>query len=519
MQTERAESPNHRPFARTRAKASDLPASKAAFTLCKLALRQGDLMRRLAALLAATALILGSAHAAPLKRTSPLEPTWSEKARSFLKDAIEIPSVSHRGETPRMAALAAAKLRAAGFPADSIEILPYEGLPGDKTAALIFRWKADKPAKKPILVLGHIDVVEAKREDWKQDPFKFIEKDGYFYGRGTSDMKNGIVAVIVALWKMKAEGFTPRRDLILFLTGDEETMQNGALKGVTDWRARLDAEFALNADGWNGAFDASGRSLGFSLSAAEKTYQTYFLTTRNRGGHSSRPRDDNAIYELSAALLKVKAHRFEPTLNPTTRAYFAARQSQEKGPLGVAMRRWLANPNDGAAADVIEASELEAGRTRTRCVATLLQGGHADNALPQMARASVNCRIMPGVEPVSVQSELQNLVGPGVEVIPDPAFIGRPTPVSEVRPDVLAAYTKAVRRLHGRDVLIIPSIDTGTTDASFFRAIGIPTFGVDGSWAIVPDDERAHGLDERIPAAALYDDVLHRDVMLRELAR
>lgn len=476
-------------------------------------------MRRLAALLAAAVLSLGAAHAAPLNRTSPLDAKWSGKARTFLKAAIEIPSVAHRGQTPRMAELAAAELQAAGFPKGAIEILPYEGLPGDRTAALIFRWKAEKPAKKPILLLGHIDVVEARREDWKQDPFTFIEKDGYFYGRGTSDMKNGVVAMIVALAKLRAEGFTPKRDLILFLTGDEETMQNGALKGITDWRAKLDAEFALNADGWNGAFDGAGRSLGFSLSAAEKTYQTYFLTVRNRGGHSSRPREDNAIYDLSAALLKVKAHRFEPVLNPTTRAYFAARQSQEKGALGDAMRRWLANPNDGAAADIIEASELEAGRTRTRCVATLLQGGHADNALPQMARASVNCRIMPGVEPKAVQAELEQLVGAAVEVTPDPAFIGRPTPVSEVRADVLAAYMKAVRRLHGRDILIIPSMDTGTTDASFFRSIGIPTFGVDGGWAIVPDDERAHGLDERIPAAALYDDVLHWEVMLRELAR
>ena len=475
-------------------------------------------MRVLTILIAALALA-ATAGADPLGKKSALDPAWQGKTRAFFKSAIEIPSVMGRGNVPKVAALVAGELRAAGFPADSIKILPYEGLPGDQTAALIFRWKADKPTKKPMLILGHMDVVEAKREDWKEDPFTFIEKDGYFYGRGTSDMKNGIVATVMALAKLKAEGFKPKRDVIVFFTGDEETMQNGALKGTAEWRPLLDAEFALNADGWNGSFDQAGRSLGFSLSAAEKTYQTYFFTVRNRGGHSSRPRPDNAIYELAAALKALEAHRFEPALNPTTRAYFEVRQTQEKGALGDAMRRWLANPKDGAAADVIEADELEAGRTRTRCVATMLNAGHADNALPQSARAAVNCRIMPGVEPKTVQAELERVVGKGVEVTPDPAFLGRPTPVLPIRADVLAAYTKAVRTMHGSNVLIIPAMDTGTTDANFFRSIGIPTFGADGTWAIVPDDERAHGLDERIPVQGLYDDVLHWGLMVRELAK
>jgi acetylornithine deacetylase/succinyl-diaminopimelate desuccinylase-like protein len=201
-----------------------------------------------------------------------------------------------------------------------------------------------------------------------------------------------------------------------------------------------------------------------------------------------------------------------------TRAYFQARQADEKGSLGDAMRRWLANPSDTAAADAIEASELEVGKTRTRCVATMLNAGHADNALPQMARATVNCRIMPGIEPRTVQAELQQTVGKDVEITPDPSFIGKPTPVPAIRPDVLAAYTDAVRRLHGPAMKVIPNMATGTSDASFFRSAGIPTYGVDGSWGISPDDERAHGLDERIPVSAAFDDVLHWETMIRDLA-
>lgn len=474
-------------------------------------------MRRWTALLLA-AVAAPALAASPVSQPSKLSPEWQAKTRAFLKDAIETPTVMGRAQMPRMAELVAAQLRQAGFPADSIRILPYEGMPGDRTAAVLFRWKAERATGRPMLILGHMDVVEAKREDWKQDPFQFIERDGYFYGRGTADMKSGIVATVLALAKLKAAGFQPRRDIVLFFTGDEETMMNGALKGSTEWKPLLDAEFALNADGGGGAFDKDGRPLGYGLDAAEKTYQTYYFTVRNKGGHSSRPRADNAIYQLADALKKLEAHRFAPQLNDVTRAYFAERQKDERGPLGDAMRRWLADPSDGAAADAIEASELEVGKTRTRCVATLLQGGHADNALPQMARAGVNCRIMPGVEPAAVQAELQQLVGPGVEITPDPSFIGKPTPVLPVRPEVMAAYAKAVRQLHGPAMRIIPNMTTGTTDGSFFRAAGIPTYGVDGGWGISPEDERAHGLDERIPVRAAYDNVLHWESMIRDLA-
>jgi len=468
--------------------------------------------------LSATAAVAQTPSANPITQPSRLEPQWQARTRALFEQVVEIPTVINRGQVPRMAQLIAKELRAAGLPARDIRIIPHEGLPGDKTVTLIARWRADRPTRKPLLILGHMDVVEAKREEWKFDPFEFREEGGYFYGRGTSDMKNGIVATTLALIKLKQSGFRPDRDIILFYTGDEETAQNGALKGSTEWRNLTDAEFGLNADGGGGSYDRVGRPIGFLLDAAEKTYQTYFFTVRNRGGHSSRPRADNAIYELADALKKVQTHRFSPQLNDVTRAYFTERQRDEKGALGDAMRRWLANPNDGAAADVIESNELEVGKTRTRCVATMLSAGHADNALPQTARATVNCRIMPGVEPPTVQAELQRLVGPNVEIIPDPTFIGKPTPVFPVPQQVMAAYRNAVQQLHGPAMRVIPNMTTGTTDASFFRAAGLPVYGVDGGWGISPDDERAHGLDERIPVRAAYDNVLHWESMIRELA-
>jgi acetylornithine deacetylase/succinyl-diaminopimelate desuccinylase-like protein len=332
-------------------------------------------------------------------------------------------------------------------------------------------------------------------------------------------MKSGLTATTTAILKLKAAGFKPNRDIILFFTGDEETKQNGALFGTTKWRNLLDPEFGLNADGASGSYERNFSVRPFGLGAAEKVYQTYFFTVHNPGGHSSRPRPDNAIYELADALKKLQAHRFTPQLNPTTRAYFSARAKQEgNSPLGQAIQRWLANENDGEAADVIEASESEVGLTRTRCVATMLEAGHADNALPQSATATVNCRMMPGTQPPTIQAQLQNVVGPKVEIKPDPSFIGQPTPVLPLRDDVTAAFTHAVRAIHGQNTPIIPMMGTGTSDSSFFRAIGIPTYDVDGSWGIKPDDEREHGLDERVPVRAMYDDVLHWEMMIRDLA-
>ncbi|HEX6605198.1 MAG TPA: M20/M25/M40 family metallo-hydrolase [Sphingomicrobium sp.] len=477
-------------------------------------------MKRVLALVLGAALA-SAASAATDPRTVPsqLPPAWQAKTRELFKQAIEIPTVHHRGQMQKMAELLAAQFRAAGIPDSDIHIMPYEALPGDKTAALIVRWRSPHPAKKPMLILGHMDVVEAKREDWTFDPFVFREQDGYFLGRGTSDMKNGDVATTMAAVKLMSQGFRPGRDIIFFYSGDEETQGKGATLASTQWRNLTDAEFGLNADGGCAAYDRSFKPLGCGISTAEKTFQTYFFTTHNPGGHSSRPRPDNAIYELADALEKLRSYRFQPMMNDTTRGYFQERAKQEgNSPLGQAIRRWLANPNDGEAADEIEANPLEVGLTRTRCVATMLSGGHADNALPQTAQATVNCRIFPGVEPKTVQAELQQLAGPKVAVTPDPSYIGVPTPASPLRPDVLKAVTAAIQRFHGPAMRVYPVMSTGASDGSFFRAQGIPVYDVDGSWGISPDDERAHGLDERIPVRAMYDDVLHWEMIIKALA-
>lgn len=474
-------------------------------------------MRRLAA--ACLLLLSTTATAAsPVLGPSKLDPAWQARSKAMFKTAIEIPTVAERGQMPKMAEFVAAELKKGGWSDADIKIIPHDGRAGDKTVSLVARWKGSGAGgKKPILILAHMDVVEAKRADWKEDPFAFIEKDGYFYGRGTSDDKQGVIATAAALIKLREAGFKPARDIVIFYTGDEETEGNGARLGATEWRSLLDAEYALNADAGGGAYTTDGRSLGFGLQTAEKIFQSYHFTARNRGGHSSRPRPDNAIYDLSAALGRLAAHRFTPMLNETTRAYFIERAKQEKGALGGQMRAWLANPNDGKAADAIEANELETGSTRTRCVATMLEGGHAQNALPQLAQATVNCRIMPGIDPKTVEAELKAVAGTGIEVTPF-ANQGRITQASPLRPDVVKAYSDAVRRTHGAATQIIPQMSTGATDGLYFRAAGIPVYGVEGSYGISPDDERAHGLDERIPVKAFYDSVIHWEYLLRTLA-
>lgn len=462
-------------------------------------------------LLAATAAAILAAPAL----ASPADNQWHAKARELMERSIAFPTVAGRGATPGYAEYLAGEFRKAGL--TDVQVMPYDSTPADKTAALILRWPAaGKATKKPILVLAHMDVVEARASDWSMDPFKMVEKDGYYYGRGTSDDKQGVVSVTAALLKLKAEGFKPKRDIVVLFTGDEETNGKGAQLGATEWRKFTDAEYALNADAGGGAFTRDKRPLGFGFQTAEKTFQTYVLTVRNPGGHSSRPRPDNAIYELATALKALEAHRFTPELNETTRAYFTERAKQEMGPLGDAMRRWLANPQDGAAADAIEANELEVGLTRTRCVATMLSGGHADNALPQLAEATINCRIMPGVQPAAIEAELKQVVGAGVEVKPA-ADLGRPTPASPLRADVLGAYRAAVAARHPGSP-IIPQMSTGATDGLEFRAVGIPVYGVDGAWGVSPDDERAHGKDERLPVKALDDNVDHWAQMLKTLA-
>lgn len=479
------------------------------------------MMRLLAAacLLSASTAAVAGPPPATLQGAKPLPSQWEATTREIYRTAVETPTVKGRaGQNLKLANYFAAKLKGAGWAEADLHVLPFTSVPGNDTAALVARWPAaGKATKKPILILAHMDVVEALPGDWSTDPFKLVERDGYFYGRGTWDDKQGAVASMVALMKLRASGFKPNRDIVLLFTGDEETQGRGAALGATEWRKWTDAEFALNADEGEGMFDRDGRSMGFGIQTSEKTFQTYSFRVTNPGGHSSRPKPDNAIYELADALKALQAHRFTPTFNETTRAYFTARAKQEgDSALGKAMRAWLANPDDGDAADIVEASDAEVGRTRTRCVATMLKGGHADNALPQLAEATVNCRIMPSVEPSQIEAELKRVVGPKVTVIPD-ADAGRPTPVSPLRTDVVDAYTKAVTARF-RSAQIIPIMSTGATDGLEFRSRGIPVYGVSGAWGVTPDDERSHGKDERLPVQSLWDSVGFWESMIRDLA-
>ena len=436
---------------------------------------------------------------------------------------VDIPTVIGRHHVPEEAQFVADQFKAAGFPEADIHVVPYHTgsatTGDDDTAALIVRWRAaGTPKAKPMLLMGHMDVVEAKPEDWSAtDPFKMVEKDGYYYGRGTIDMKDGIVAITRAMIDLKAAGFKPKRDIVVLFTGDEETNGIGAKKGASEWLDLLGhPEFGLNADGGGGSINPDRSPAGFTMQTAEKTFAGYTLTVRNRGGHSSKPRKDNAIYSLAHAIDKIEAYRFQPQLNETTRAYFSGREKLEKGPLGDAMRRWLANPNDGEAADFIEASESEVGLTRTRCVPTRLFAGHADNALPQLATAMINCRIFPGVDPNAVKAELERVVAdPEVKVTRNDDYVA--SLASPLRPDVTAAYTKAVHALHP-DQPVFPEMSTGASDARPFRVAGIPVYGTNGGWTVTPIDNRAHGKDERLPVESLYDNVVHWEMMLRDLA-
>jgi acetylornithine deacetylase/succinyl-diaminopimelate desuccinylase-like protein len=477
-------------------------------------------LRHMRHLLTATALVAFavSATAAPPTLTK----AQHDATHAMFEHVINTPTVIGRHKTPEMAQYVADRFKAGGFPAADIHVMPYHTgsatTGDDDTAALIVRWRAPgKPTAKPILLMGHMDVVEAKREDSTTDPFVMTERDGYYYGRGTIDMKDGIVAITQAMINLKAAGFQPKRDIVVLFTGDEETNGIGAKKGASEWLEMLGhPEFGLNADGGGGGFNPDGTPAGYTMQTAEKTFAGYTLTVRNRGGHSSKPRKDNAIYSLAHALDKIEAYRFTPMMNETSRAYFAGREKLEKGPLGDAMRRWLANPNDGEAADLIEASESEVGLTRTRCVPTRLFGGHADNALPQLATAMINCRIFPGVDPNAIRAELEKVVADPTVVVTrnddNPASLASP-----LRADVTNAYTRAIHALHPTEP-VFPEMSTGASDARPFRVAGIPVYGVNGGWTVVPVDNRAHGRDERLPVQSLYDNVVHWEMMLRDLA-
>jgi acetylornithine deacetylase/succinyl-diaminopimelate desuccinylase-like protein len=431
-------------------------------------------------------------------------------ARAIFEKIVSIPTSEGLGKVPEMAQYLADRFRAAGFPDGDIHILP-----SGETASLVVRYRGTGRGGKPIIVLSHMDVVTARREDWQRDPFQLIEEGGYFFGRGTEDVKGEIAVITATFLRLRAENFVPARDLILVFTGDEETTAASARELVTTHRALIDAEYALNSDGGGGRMDErTGRPTHYNLQGAEKSYASFELATRNPGGHSSEPRPDNAIYELADALRALQAFAFPVQWNEWTIGSFRAQQQVVQGEEGAAMARFAAHPGDPAAAAVLARNPALVGRIRTTCVPTLLQGGHAENALPQSATATVNCRVFPGTTAAQVRDTLQQVVGSKVEVrtLGEP-LVGPPSPLRE---DVLEAVTQVVQaRFPG--VPVIPDMAAYATDGTMFRSAGIPTYGV--SSLFLKDSERyAHGLNERIMVKTFYDGLDHWYALLRTLA-
>jgi len=359
---------------------------------------------------------------------------------------------------------------------------------------------------RPILFSAHMDVVDARPEEWERDPFTLIEENGAFYGRGATDNKAGVTALVSTILRLKAEEMRPSRDLVFAFVGDEETTM-ASTRRIAAHPWVKDAEFSINTDAGGGVLDdETGRPLIYLVQGAEKTYATFDLTVTNAGGHSSRPRSDNAIYRLARAVLKVEAHRFPVMSNDLTRAYLGAVGQVQSGAVGEALRRFAADPSDVAAAETLATSPEFIGRTRTTCVATMLDAGHAENALPQTAKAAINCRIFPDVAVETVRDALAAAIAdPEVKITTrdEP----QASPVSEMRPDVMAAIARAVRAKHP-GVPVVPYLESGGTDGKVYRMAGIPTFASSGLFT-KPSEMYAHGLNERLPVAAFYEGLDH----------
>jgi acetylornithine deacetylase/succinyl-diaminopimelate desuccinylase-like protein len=440
---------------------------------------------------------------------SPDRAAIETEARAMLERLIAFPTVAGRGAVPKMAGYLAGELIGAGFDAGDIEIMAA----GD-SAALIVRYRgAVESAKKPVLFLAHMDVVEARREDWDYDPFVLTEKDGVFYGRGVVDNKYGVLTLTQAFMRLKREGFTPDRDLILAFSGDEET-------GMLTTRALAEklkgAAFAVNSDAGGGFVPASGGPGAYGLQAAEKTYATFEVTARNEGGHSSAPRADNAIYELASALKKVEALKFPPRWNEVSLAAFAATAPTLDGDLRKAVERFVATPGDKKALKVMLADESTARDLRTTCVATMLRAGHAENALPQSATATINCRIFPGDKVADVRAALADAMADDKLTI---ETLGEPleSPVSNIPPEIGAAIAEVVK-VRAPGSLIAPYLEAGGTDGLHFRRAGVPTVGAGPIFSREGDEYHFHGKNERLPTARFYDGLDHFVIFIRALA-
>ncbi|UNK78992.1 M20/M25/M40 family metallo-hydrolase [Sphingopyxis granuli] len=421
--------------------------------------------------------------------------------RDIYKELVETDTTLSAGSCTLAAERMAARLTAAGFADSQLTLFADPAHP--KEGGLVAVYPGTSKTAKPILLIAHIDVVEAKRADWERDPFRMVEEDGYFYGRGTADDKAQAAVWVDTLIRFRKENYKPKRTVKVALTCGEET--NGAFNGA-EWLAAnrrdlIDAEFALN-EGGGGDSDGKGKVIGQSVQVGEKTFANFRLETRNPGGHSSAPVPDNAIYQLAAALTKIGQYEFPLEMTDTTRRFFAEAGAARGDETGRAMAALAKDPTDKAAEAIVNTDRFLHSNLRTTCVATLLDGGHAPNALPQRAGANINCRIFPGHPIEEIKAELERVIGdPGVTVTQLPPKRPAP-PAPPLDPRVIGPMQTLVDK-YWPGLKVIPAMANGYTDATFLGAVGIPTYGIPGMWGD-PDGNGAHGLDERMEVRSVY---------------
>lgn len=413
-------------------------------------------------------------------------------ARAVLKELIEFNTAPSGGAMSKATQAMAARLRAAGYDERDVQLTGPDAAHQNLLATLRGR---DREAS-PVLLMAHIDVVEALASDWSMDPFTLHERDGYYYGRGTTDNKGGAAVIIANMLRWKREQFVPSRDVIAVLTTDEETTAEAGIQWLLANVPRLkQAEYALNTDA-GGMLDAQGSEPPrFYVQSSEKMYQTFRLEVTNRGGHSSLPRPDNAIYTLARALAKIEAYRFPVMYNEVTRVSFARSANLEQGQMAADLRALSRGETSGPAVERLSREPSINGNLRTTCVATMLSGGHAENALPQKATATVNCRIFPGVSEQEVQATLARVAGDTAVHIATMG-VSTPSPASPLRADVMGVVESTSREIWPRAVAI-PVMENGATDGLFLRNLNVPVYGVSGPLYDANDD-RAHGRDERL---------------------
>jgi acetylornithine deacetylase/succinyl-diaminopimelate desuccinylase-like protein len=436
---------------------------------------------------------------------------YQQLGRDIYRELVETDTSHSAGDTTQAADLLAARFRAEGFAEADIQVVG----PKPKNKNLVVRYHGSG-ARPPVLLLAHLDVVEARREDWSFEPFKLTETNGFFYGRGTSDDKDGATTLSAALLRLRQEGFKPDRDIILALTSGEEggDVYNGVEWLLTNHLDLVHAGICLNADA-GGVQKRKGKRLLYAVQAAEKIYQSYRLEVKGPGGHSSKPTRDSTIYRLAEALVRLSKYEFPVKLSEITRGYFEKMSEIETGQTTADMKGVLTTPPDQAAIKGLSASPFYNAILRTTAVATMLEAGHAENALPQTARAIVNCRLLPGESPEDVQATLHKVLADD-QISITPLKPAKTSPASPLTPEVMRAIQQAKDKLWP-DIPIVPEMETGATDGLYFRQLGIPTYGITGT-AVDLDDVRMHGKDERMAVQDFYDGLEFEYQLIRAIA-